>query len=85
MVKETTHRVVASIDHGKLFYNGTDMGSSLSVDVPDMAVIKLRAEPAAGYALAGWYEDGVQPRFQTDIEFQVLYSTTLTVKTEPSK
>ncbi len=84
MVKNETHTVEVSIEHGTLEYKGEDVGSSITETVEDGAEFIIKAIPDEGYALAGWYEDGNPTgQFQTEYRFQVLHDTVLTVNTLP--
>ncbi len=81
MVKNETHTVTVTIDHGTLVYNSVDVGSKLSIVVEDKSVITIAAKPLTGYALAGWYEGDSLVTISTDHQFQVNADTTLVVKT----
>ncbi len=81
MVKNETHTVTVTIDHGTLVYNNVDVGSKLSIVVEDKSVITIAAKPLTGYALAGWYEGDSLVTISTDHQFQVNADTDLVVKT----
>ncbi|MBR4503978.1 MAG: Ig domain-containing protein [Candidatus Methanomethylophilaceae archaeon] len=83
MVKNESHTVKVSIDNGNLIYKGANVGSSLTVTVDDKDTIKIYAQPVTGYALAGWYEDGISEPiwFGTEYEFQVIKDVTLRMDT----
>ncbi|MBR4225464.1 MAG: InlB B-repeat-containing protein [Candidatus Methanomethylophilaceae archaeon] len=81
MVKNETHTVAVSIDHGNLFYNGVNMGSRMSVSVEDKSVLTIKAQPLAGYALAGWYDGDSFVTIGSDYEFQANSDVSLTVRT----
>ena len=83
MVKNETHTVTVSIEHGTLEYKGEDVGPSITETVEDGAEFIIKAKPEQGYALAGWYMDGEPVEFQTEYRFQVLHDTVLTVNTLP--
>jgi hypothetical protein len=55
----------------------------LTVTVDDKDTIKIYAQPVTGYALAGWYEDGISEPiwFGTEYEFQVIKDVTLRMDT----
>jgi hypothetical protein len=81
MVKNESHTVTVTIDHGSIIYNNVDLGSRLSVVVDDKTVVTVSAKPLTGYALAGWYDGDSLVTFASDYQFQANSDVSLTVRT----
>ena len=81
MVKNESHAVTVTIDHGSIIYNNVDVGSRLSVVVDDKTVMTISAKPLTGYALAGWYDGDSLVTFASDYQFQANSDVSLTVRT----
>ncbi|MBO4569129.1 MAG: InlB B-repeat-containing protein, partial [Candidatus Methanomethylophilaceae archaeon] len=84
MKKNDVHRLTVSIQNGKLYLDEVDKGSKIDVYVEDKQIVKIKATPDAGYALAGWYEGSEAVYFGTEYELQIEGDVDLVVKTLPS-